>query len=79
MSHAINTAFPHRRNPDGTFDSICTHCFTTIATTTAEAELEGAERAHTCQGFDFIWVMPRTDQQRRPIHERGPRLDSQES
>ena len=32
--------FPHRRNHDGTYDSICSSCFMTIATREVEAELE---------------------------------------
>jgi hypothetical protein len=51
MAQMERTSFPHRRNSDGSFDSICTQCFRTIATANAEAELQAAERAHDCKGF----------------------------
>jgi hypothetical protein len=40
--------FPHRRNPDGTYDSICVTCFATIGSSRTEEELEIAEKAHVC-------------------------------
>jgi hypothetical protein len=42
--------FPHRRNQDGTYDSICSSCFMTIATREVEAELAQDEAAHSCNG-----------------------------
>ena len=36
----------HRLNRDGTFDSICIHCFATIASRPREEDLELAERDH---------------------------------
>ena len=41
-------AFPHRQNQDGTIDSICPHCFSTVATSSDETILLGAERLHKC-------------------------------
>lgn len=41
--------FPHRKNEDGTIDSICPHCFMTIATSTHEADLSQTEAAHKCK------------------------------
>jgi len=41
--------FPHRRNPDGSFDSICRKCFRTVATRRNEADLAQAEREHVCE------------------------------
>jgi hypothetical protein len=41
-------AFPHRQNLDGTIDSICPDCFTTVATSSDETVLLGAERLHKC-------------------------------
>jgi len=52
-------AFPHRSNSDGTFDSICTICFMTIATTEFEADLAASERKHVCLDIHLI-----TDSQR---------------
>jgi hypothetical protein len=40
--------FSHRMNGNGTTDSICTRCFITVATSTWEADLDGAETAHKC-------------------------------
>ena len=37
-----------RPYPDGTTDSICRHCFATIARAKSEAELDCAERDHVC-------------------------------
>lgn len=40
--------FAHRPNPDGTIDSICSHCFFTVATKQWESDLEAEERKHIC-------------------------------
>ena len=40
--------FPHRKNADGTVDSICPECYATIACVTNESELEIYERLHEC-------------------------------
>ena len=40
--------FPHRRNSNGTHDSICAECMTTVATVLREAELSGFELRHVC-------------------------------
>jgi len=50
---ATRTAFPHRQNPDWSFDSICSQCFVTVATRRTEAELQRAESEHECKGFDL--------------------------
>jgi len=51
METAQLNYFPHRRNWDGTFDSICPSCFATIATTETEAELAMAEDKHVCDRY----------------------------
>ena len=38
--------FPHRRNRDGSYDSICTLCFATVASSETEEELGEAEAKH---------------------------------
>ena len=43
-----DTPFPHRRNPDGSYDSICVVCFATVGSSKTEDELEIAEQDHTC-------------------------------
>ena len=40
--------FAHRYNPDGTFDTICSRCFQTIATVRDETELPKIESQHVC-------------------------------
>ena len=42
--------FVHRKNKDGTFDSICAVCFRTAGSRTAESELAEIERDHVCEG-----------------------------
>ena len=49
---AITSSFPHRLNKDGSYDSICSHCFMTVASHTSESELEPLEYDHQCFG-DF--------------------------
>jgi hypothetical protein len=48
-----STFYPHRRNQDGSFDSICTTCFATIAQSSVEANLAECEKAHLCQSSVF--------------------------
>lgn len=45
-------SFPHRLNKDGSYDSICRHCFMTVASHVSEPELEPLEYEHRCFG-DF--------------------------
>ena len=45
--------FPHRHNPDGTYDSICTKCFATVGTSETEENLVEAEAKHTCNPAVF--------------------------
>jgi hypothetical protein len=40
--------FPHRRNRDGSFDSICLKCLLTIANARTEADLAKYEKYHVC-------------------------------
>ena len=40
--------FAIRSNPDRTFDSICMHCFRTVATSSSIVELHALERNHVC-------------------------------
>ena len=45
FSHAN---FPHRHNSDGTYYSICTACFVTVASVREEELLRAHELAHVC-------------------------------
>jgi hypothetical protein len=47
----LNEPFCHRRNNDGTIDSICTRCFATVGTAQKESELPEIEHNHTCDPY----------------------------
>jgi hypothetical protein len=40
--------YPHRKNKDGSYDSICLTCFQTVSHAHSEAELGPQEEAHLC-------------------------------
>jgi len=40
--------FPHRRNRDGSVDSICLKCLLTIASSRTEADLAKHDKYHVC-------------------------------
>jgi len=40
--------FPHRLNPNGSYDSICTECHQTVASSLDEDGLAAYERNHAC-------------------------------
>lgn len=40
--------FPHRQNKDGSFDSVCTVCYATVASVEEERQLAVHEAAHKC-------------------------------
>jgi hypothetical protein len=40
--------FPHRRNKDGSFNSICLKCFATVASHMTEEELQEKDNNHVC-------------------------------
>jgi hypothetical protein len=46
--------FPHRHNKDGSFDSICTTCFATVASAQLDAELAVYDRKHVCDP-EVLW------------------------
>ena len=48
MVLALPPLYPHRRNRDGSFDSICLRCLLTIANTRVEAGLKTYEKNHVC-------------------------------
>ena len=53
MAISPRVSFAHRHNPDGSFDSICSGCFATLATTAEESNLREAEESHDCPGFSL--------------------------
>jgi hypothetical protein len=40
--------YPHKRNKDGSFNSICLVCFRTVASHMIEDELAEEEKKHVC-------------------------------
>jgi hypothetical protein len=48
MVLTLPTFFPHRRNRDGSFDSICLKCLLTIASSRTEADLAKHDKHHVC-------------------------------
>ncbi len=51
MPTPSQSTFPHRHNIDGTYDSICTTCFATVATQRVEEDLALPEQIHVCDPF----------------------------
>jgi hypothetical protein len=48
-----HTNFPHRENPDGTWDSICIQCLRTVASSVRESDLAEGEDSHFCDPLDL--------------------------
>src|ERR1700738_4501301 len=48
MVLTLPVVFPHRRNRDGSFDSICLKCLLTIANARSETDLAKPETYHVC-------------------------------
>jgi hypothetical protein len=44
----LHPDFARRKDNSGTVDSVCLHCYATIATSSDEATLEKQEAAHFC-------------------------------
>jgi len=49
-----NPKFIHLLNKDGTVDSICRHCFVTVATAHRKSDLESEERGHVCESYGLV-------------------------
>ena len=49
MTYQPAPFFPHRRNPDGSFTSICLTCCSTVASHKTEEELVELDRKHICE------------------------------
>lgn len=62
---ATSLHFRHRRNPDGSIDSICPNCFRTFACSTVESELSFLEDVHICVGFRLGWLLYPKEIERR--------------
>jgi hypothetical protein len=49
MTYRSIPFFPHRRNRDGTLNSICLVCLATVASQKAEDELKELDKRHVCR------------------------------
>jgi hypothetical protein len=53
LAKSPRPVFAHRQNSDGSYDSICGVCFAKVALGKKETDLESAEAAHICRGFNL--------------------------
>ena len=51
---SVFSRFAHRLNDDGSVDSICLHCFRTVASKNFESALAMVESQHKCDPRDII-------------------------
>lgn len=49
MFTGLPVFFPHRRNKDGTFDSVCLSCSTIVGYHKTQAELDELDKKHKCR------------------------------
>jgi hypothetical protein len=52
--------FPHRRNPDGTYNSICLICLQMVAKDKTEEELKQLDERHVCSTASIPRETPET-------------------
>ena len=48
MLTLLRPTFPHRHNADGSYDSICSVCYATVASVEKECQLAAPESMHKC-------------------------------
>lgn len=48
MTALLRPQFPHRNNNDGSYDSICSVCYETVASSGIERQLTPMESTHRC-------------------------------
>ena len=56
MGSTTDSQFRHRLYNDGSFESVCTHCYTAIAKARREADLRLLELAHVCDAWTRAYV-----------------------
>jgi hypothetical protein len=49
MSILREPFFPHRRNRDGSYDSICLTCLATVGSAGTQEELVQCDKEHVCE------------------------------
>jgi len=75
MSNSQPLTFVHRRNRDGSYDSICSQCAATAATASAEADLCDGERKHICDQY-LLEIRRKYMTQPPPPAKPSPEADS---
>ncbi len=55
-AHQVFQFFAHRKNSDGTFDSIYPYCFRIITRQPLESDLEEFEHTHVCNPEDTAFI-----------------------
>ncbi|MGA2848569.1 MAG: hypothetical protein ABSE46_06215 [Terracidiphilus sp.] len=60
--------FPHRLNPNGSYDSICTECHLTVASSRDEAALANYEQDHACNPIRIYQLAEDQSQAGRPSY-----------
>jgi hypothetical protein len=48
MTYTSEPFYPHRRNKDGSFSSVCLNCLGTVGTSMIETELAEHDKKHVC-------------------------------
>jgi hypothetical protein len=51
-----SSSFPHRHNFDGSYDSICTKCYATVARAEKEESLSSSESTHVCHTMAPLYL-----------------------
>jgi len=69
MAALLRPHFPHRNNRDGTYDSICSVCYVTVASVENEPELAVHESAHRCEPVNLYRAGQALVQELRPGSE----------
>jgi hypothetical protein len=58
VAEPLGYIFPHKRDLDGIYKSICPLCFKTVASGPKEDDLAATEAAHVCLGLDLNELRP---------------------
>jgi hypothetical protein len=62
------STFPHRLNPNGSYDAICTGCHQTVASSPDETALARHERDHVCNPIRLYQLAEDHTDRNRPTY-----------
>jgi hypothetical protein len=77
MSDLVRPPFQHRDNEDGSFDSICTRCFLTVAGADEEDQLASHEAIHVCSPIRLFAIATGAHAPADSRHRSNPRRPMQ--